>query len=139
MVLIEALFEMVTEVGPVLLNVAVLSGTVLGVGVEIQLVPMVHSAPGPFQVPSTAYAAPGASTASAPMQTPPSSAARVDAARAPGAVIRMAILPIETPDFGRNAACDVRDRNRCERIHPTPATTRPGNPAVRHAACRPRD
>ena len=129
MVLIEALFEMVTEVGaPVLLNVAVSSGTVLGVGVELQLVPMVHSAPGPFQVPSTAYAAPGASTASAPMQTPPSSAARVDAARAPGAVIRMAILPIETPDFGRNAACDVRDRNRCERIHPTPATTRPGKP-----------
>ena len=50
---------MVTEVGPVLLNVAVLSGTVLGVRVEIQLVPMVHSAPGPCQVPSTACAAPG--------------------------------------------------------------------------------
>ena len=137
MVLIAALFEMATDVGaPLFANDAVPSGTV---GEELQLVPMVHSAPGPFQVPSTAYAAPGASTASAPMQTPPSSAARVDAARAPGAVIRMAILPIETPDFGRNAACDVRDRNRCERIHPTPATTRPGNPAVRHAACRPRD
>jgi hypothetical protein len=37
-------------------NVAVLSGTVLGVGVEVQFVPTVHSAPGPAQVPSTARA-----------------------------------------------------------------------------------
>jgi hypothetical protein len=34
-------------------NVAVLSGTV---GVELQFVPVVHSAPGPIQVPSTARA-----------------------------------------------------------------------------------
>jgi hypothetical protein len=125
MVLIEVLLEMVTEVGPVLLNVAVPSGTF---GLELQLVPMVHSAPGPCQLPSSACAVPGTIIANAPMHTLPSSAARVDAARAPGAAIRMAILPIEIPDFGRNAACDVRDRNRCERIHPTPATTRPGKP-----------
>jgi hypothetical protein len=129
MVLIDALFEMPTDAGaPLLVKVAMSSGTVLGVGSELQLVPVVHSAPGPVQVPSTACAVPGPSIANAPMHTLPSSAARVDAARAPGAAIRMAILPIETPDFGRNAACDVRDRNRCERIHSTPATTRPGKP-----------
>src|SRR5262245_3713921 len=66
---------MVTEVGaPLLSNVAVLSGTS---GVELQLVPSVHSFPGPFQVPSIcAYTAPGASTASATQETPASSAAR---------------------------------------------------------------
>ena len=51
MVLIEVVFEMVTEVGPALLNVAVPSGTI---GLELQLVPVVHSAPGPCQMPSTA-------------------------------------------------------------------------------------
>src|SRR5262245_11324919 len=66
---------MVTEVGaPLLSNVAVLSGTS---GFELQLVPSVHSFPGPCQVPSTcAYATPGASTASAAHETPASSAAR---------------------------------------------------------------
>src|SRR5262249_22990098 len=75
MVLIDALPEMVTEVGaPLLSNVAVLSGTS---GVELQLAPSVHSFPGPCQAPSTcAYTAPGASTASAAQETPASSAAR---------------------------------------------------------------
>ena len=78
MVLIEVLLEMVTEVGPVLPNVAVPSGTVLG-GTEFQLVPVVHSlVVAPVQVPSTAYAVSGPSIASAPMHTLPSSAARRD-------------------------------------------------------------
>jgi len=51
-VLIDALLEMVTAVGaPLLVNVALLSGTV---GVELQLAPVVHSPPGPVQVASTA-------------------------------------------------------------------------------------
>ena len=54
-------------------NVAVLSGTV---GLELQLVPRVHSAPGPVQVPSTACAGLGANVASAPTQTLASSTAR---------------------------------------------------------------
>jgi hypothetical protein len=45
-----------------LVNVAVLSGTV---GVELQLVPVVHSAPGPCQVPSVACADVAASKAAA--------------------------------------------------------------------------
>ena len=54
MVLMVAGLEMVTEVGaPLLVNEAVLSGTA---GVELQLVSVVHSAPGPIQVPSTARA-----------------------------------------------------------------------------------
>src|SRR5215510_15255691 len=57
-VLIEASSEIVTEVGaPLLVNVAALSGTS---GFELQLVPSVHSAVGPVQVPSTACAAVGA-------------------------------------------------------------------------------
>jgi hypothetical protein len=123
MVLIEALFEMVTEVGaPLLVNVAVPtpSGTVLG-GTEFQLVPVVQSlVVAPVQVPLTAYAVPGPSIASAPMHTLPSSAARRDGVRGPGAAIRVAISPIETPDPGRSAECAVRKRNRCERIHPDP-------------------
>src|SRR6476661_4548438 len=117
MVLIEVLLEMVTEVGPLLPNVAVPSGTV---GLELQLVPVVHSAPGPCQVPSTACAVPGPSIASAPMHTLPSSAARRDRVHAPGAAIRMATWPIETSDPGCSAECAVRERNRCERIHPDP-------------------
>src|SRR5262249_7996548 len=63
MVLIDVLAEMVTAVGaPLLVNVAVLSGTV---GVELQLVPVVHSAPGPYQVPSVACADVAASKAAA--------------------------------------------------------------------------
>src|SRR5262249_6296180 len=58
MVLILAFAEMVTDWGaPLLVNVAVLSGTVLG-GVEFQLVPVVHSlVVAPVHVPSTAWAA----------------------------------------------------------------------------------
>jgi hypothetical protein len=49
---IDAVFEMVTDVGaPLLVNVAVPLGTV---GLELQLLPVVHSAPAPIQVPSTA-------------------------------------------------------------------------------------
>jgi hypothetical protein len=53
MVLIDAGLEMVTEAGaPLLVNVAVLSGT----AAELQLLPWVHSletgAPPPIQVPS---------------------------------------------------------------------------------------
>jgi hypothetical protein len=140
MVLIEVLFEMVTEVGaPLLVNVAVPtpSGTS---GLELQLVPVVHSAPGPCQMPSTACAVPGPSIASAPMHTLPSSVARREGVRAPGAAIRMAISPIETPDPGRSAECAVRERNRCERIHPDPCNGTAGK--TRPCAtppCRPRD
>jgi hypothetical protein len=46
--------EIVNAVGaPLLVNVAVLSGTV---GVEVQFVPVFHSVPRPVQVPSTARA-----------------------------------------------------------------------------------
>jgi hypothetical protein len=53
-VLIDASSLMVTDVGRLPVKVAVPSGTV---GVELQLVPVVHSLPGPVQVPSTACAA----------------------------------------------------------------------------------
>ncbi len=53
---IDALLEMVTVVGArLLVNVAVPSGTT---GAESQLLPVVHSIPGPTQVPSTACAGP---------------------------------------------------------------------------------
>jgi hypothetical protein len=53
----------VTDVGaPLLVNVAMLSGTV---GFELQFVPVVQSVPGPCQVPSVACAAFGPSMASA--------------------------------------------------------------------------
>src|SRR5262249_50128614 len=71
-VLISAGPEIVTEVGALLLvKVAAFSGTS---GLELQLVPSVHSVPGPVQVPSTcAYTAPGAS---AMRETPARSATR---------------------------------------------------------------
>src|ERR1700730_17905374 len=94
MMLIAALFEMVTEVGALLLvNVAVPtpSGTR---GLELQLLPWVHSletgAPPPIQVPSVACAAFGANTASAPSQTLPSSAALVAVERAAEGATRIA-------------------------------------------------
>jgi len=137
MVLIEVVLEMVTEVGPVLPNVAVPSGTI---GLELQLVPIVHSAPGPCQLPSTACAVPGPSSASAPMHTLPSSAGRRDRVHAPGGTIRMAASPVETPEPGRSAECAVRERSRCERIHPDPCSGTAGK--TRPCAtppCRPRD
>jgi len=74
-VLIEASLEIVSDVGAALLmNVAVLSGTA---GVELQLVPSVHSLPGPLHVPSTACAGYGARDASAARETPASSAGQV--------------------------------------------------------------
>src|SRR6516164_3264560 len=73
--LIEASLGIVTDVGAALsLNVAVLSGTA---GVELQLVPSVHSLPGPLHVPSTACAGYGARDASAARETPASSAGHV--------------------------------------------------------------
>src|SRR5215472_6566391 len=72
-VLIEASSEIVTEVGaPLLVNVAALSGTS---GLELQLVPSVHSAAGPVQMPSTACAT-CARVASAASETPERSASR---------------------------------------------------------------
>ena len=47
MVSIDVLFETVTAVGAPLVKVAVPSGTT---GVELQLVPVVHSLPGPTQM-----------------------------------------------------------------------------------------
>jgi hypothetical protein len=97
-------------------NVAMSSGTVLGVGVEFQLLPWVHSletgAPPPIQVPSVACAAFGANAASAPSQTLPSSAAR----GAAGAAAR--------------GACG---RHRYERI-PQPLRAAPAAPKNRPAA-----
>jgi hypothetical protein len=62
-VLIDVLAEIVSDVGaPLLVNVAVLSGTV---GLELQFVPVVHSVPGPCQVPSVACADVAASNATA--------------------------------------------------------------------------
>ena len=73
MVPIEVVLEIVTDVGaPLLVNVAMLSGTV---GFELQFVPVVHSAPGPIQVPLTCALA-GTDMAEAPTQTLASSAAR---------------------------------------------------------------
>src|SRR5262245_12104984 len=126
MVLIAVLPEMVTEVGaPLPVNVAVLSGTV---GLELQLVPVVHSAPGPVHVPSTACAPSGASMANAPSHAPPSSAARVAAARAAGAAARMARTATEAAGADRRARADC---NRSERITPQPlARSTAANAAV---------
>src|SRR5262245_66177258 len=131
MVLIDALFEMVTEVGaPLPVNVAVLSGTV---GLELQFVPVVHSAPGPVHVPSTACADWGNSAASAPSQTPPSSAGRMRAGCAAGAAARMARTVTEAAGADRRA----RAACCCERITPDPLhATRPlARPC--HPSCRP--
>ena len=106
--------EMVTEVGaPVSVNEAVLFGTV---GLELQLVSVVHSAPGPVQVPSTTWARAGSghSTANAPSHTPPSSTARGSAGRAAGA----AGLGIRMTGAAVLSACgrEARGRNGPERI-----------------------
>jgi hypothetical protein len=111
-VLIEAPLVIVTDVGaPLLVNVAVLSGKV---GLELQLVPVVHSAPGPVQVPSTACAASGASAASAPNQTLASSA-----------IARRRTL---TPALSRQAAPPARPDAppsiALVRIHPRRRVTR---------------
>src|SRR5215471_5407693 len=84
-VLIEASSEIVTDVGAALLvNVAVLSGTS---GVELQLVPSVHSVSGPVQVPSSACAALGASVASAIRETPASRTGHVRTVGGPDAAV----------------------------------------------------
>src|SRR5262245_50948700 len=73
-VLIDVELEIVTDVGVpgLFVNVAMLSGTVLGVGVEFQLLPWVHSlgtgAPPPIQVLLTCAVA-GSGMACAPRQT----------------------------------------------------------------------
>src|SRR5262245_40046371 len=97
-VLIEASSEIVTDVGaPLLVNVAVLSGTVAG----LQLLSWVHSlgtgAPLPVQVPSSACPGCGASVARATRETPASSAGHVratggaDAAVSNGAAMALRI------------------------------------------------
>ena len=97
-------------------NVAVMSGTVSGVGVEFQLLPWNHSletgAPPPIQVPSVAYAAFGANTASAPSQTLPSSATRLKAERAAAGAFRIAL-----PRSAARGAADAAARVACGR-HP---------------------
>jgi hypothetical protein len=117
MVLIDALFEMVTDVGaPLFVKVAVLSGTA---GLELQLLPWVHSletgAPPPSQVPSVACAAFGANTASAPSHTLPSSAAR-SANGAGVAAIPIALLRPAARGTAGAAARVACQRDRCERI-----------------------
>src|SRR5262249_60431395 len=113
---------MVTDVGaPLFANVAVPLGTVFG-GIEVQFVPTVHSAPGPVQVPSTAYAAFGANIASAPRQTLPSSAARLKATRAAGGAIRIAVSRIAARGAAGAAACGVCGRHPYDRI-PEPLPT----------------
>src|SRR5262245_27304509 len=132
MVLIDVLFEMVTEVGaPLPVKVAVLSGTA---GLELQLVPVVHSAPGPVHVPSTACADWGSSAANAPSHTPPSSAARAAAGRAAGTAARTARPATEAAGARRRARADC---NRTKRITPDPLhATRPLTRPC-HPSCRP--
>src|SRR5215831_7498245 len=97
-VLIKASSEIVTDVGaPLLVNVAVLSGTVA----KLQLLSWVHSlgtgAPPPVQMPSSACPGCGASVARATRETPASSAGHVratggaDAAVSNGAAMALRI------------------------------------------------
>src|SRR5262245_53720765 len=131
MVLIDTLFEMVTDVGaPLPVNVAVLSGTV---GLELQLVPVVHSAPGPVHVPSTACADWGNSAANAPSHTPPSSAARVRAGRAAGAAAQTARPATKAAGADRR----VRAACRCKPITPRPLYAQHGRNAPVPSSCRP--
>src|SRR5262249_7327826 len=116
----------VTDVGaPLFVNVAVMSGTVLGVGVEFQLLPWNHSletgAPLPIQVPSVACAAFGANIASAPSQMLPSSAARLRAAGGDVVAIRIAPPRIAPRGAAARVACE---RRRYERI-PQPLRAAP--------------
>jgi hypothetical protein len=108
-------------------NVAVLSGTVLG-GIEFQFVPWVHSlgkgAAPPVQVPSTACAVFGANMASAPSQTLPSSAARLSADGADAVAIRIALLQIAVPGAAGAAARVACGRHPYERI-PQPLRAAP--------------
>jgi hypothetical protein len=119
---IEVVLEIVTEVGaPLLVNVAVPSGTAEG----FQLVPVVHSDPGPVQVASAACAAFGAATVSAPSQTLPSSAARVSAGWTRGAMRIATAIAARGADCARGDTDPVRNRNRRKRIT-DPYPTRAG-------------
>jgi hypothetical protein len=121
-VLIEASLEIVTDVGaPLLVNVAVSSGTS---GVELQLMPVVHSVSGPIHVPSTACATLGASATSAMRETPASSAAR-------GNVAALAVAGDDPPD------------RKCRRVAIARSSPAVGHPAfnvpnTRHVIVRPR-
>jgi hypothetical protein len=122
MVLIDALFEMVTDVvAPLFVNVAVLSGTVDG----LQLMPWVHSpgfGDGAIQVASVARAVSGAKSASAPRQTLASSALR----RANGAAVATIPIPLSrraaqgAPGAAARVACE---RDRSERIPQPPGAS----------------
>src|SRR5262245_56407175 len=119
MVLIDALFETMTEVvAPLFVNVAVPSGTVDG----IQLVPWVHS-PGfgdaAIQVASVACAVSGAKIASAPSQTLASNAAR-SANGAGIAAISIALTRRAAPGAAARVACE---RDRSERIPQPPGAS----------------
>ena len=85
--LIDVLDEMVRPVTSVLLKVAIFVGTLAGV----QLPGVFQSLVAPFHVASCVYAAFGTRIATALKQTPASSAARLNAERAAGATIRIAL------------------------------------------------
>src|SRR5262245_9245419 len=111
---------MVTNVLALFANVAMSSGTVLGVGVEFQFVPWVHSSGNggvpPSQVPSTARAVFGANMASAPSQTLPSSAARLKAVCAAAGAIRIALSRTAARAAAGAAARVACGRHPYERI-----------------------
>jgi len=125
-VLIDVELETVTDVGApgLFVNVAMSSGTVLGVGVEFQLLPWVHSletgAPPPVEVPLTC-AVGGTDMASAPSQTLPSSAARLRATRGAGAAFRIAPPRIAARGAAVRGACE---RPPYERIPQPPGGSR---------------
>jgi len=123
----------VTDVGALLfVNVAVLSGTVLG-GTEVQLVPTVHSAPGPAQVPSTACAVFGVKMASAPSQALPSSTARLRADGADVVAIRIALSRSAARGAAARVACG---RHPYERIPQPLRAARAAYPNHRRAPSR---
>src|SRR5262249_53645503 len=118
----------------------------LGVGVEFQFVPWVHSLGNggtpPVQVPSVACATLGLSVASAPSQTPPSSAARLSAAGAD--LVAIWIAPSRSAARGAAARVACERPRRYERTpHPLRAApaalphNRPRVPRERTIAPRP--
>ena len=131
MVLIEVVFEIVTEVGPRLVNVAIPSAQSGWSSSWCPWSRRCRPAPAPGAVDRMRGA--WRSIASVlDARALPAVPRAATVARAPGAAIRWR--------HGRSkrrarvsAECAVRERNRCERIHPSP-DGRPGKPAVRDAA-----
>src|SRR5262245_10369309 len=87
--------------------------------------------------PCCAWASSVANAASAPSQTPPSSAARVIAGRTAAVASRIA-PPVETggADRSRAATRACRDRHRCEAMPRSPRARPPGSPTPRDPLCR---